>query len=181
MINCKQSQLENINEVIKCKKIIILPTAQQKEILFKWFEGYRKIYNDTLNLIRHEYRFGIEHLILDWKTLRSIFMEDRKHKYMESLGTPSHVLDGAIKAVCSAYKSALTNYKMGNIKHFVIRYIKKSKKDKVLELEKIIFNAGGFYTRFLGNMKTNKPFDFKSIKCDPKLHFDYTLNKFTLL
>jgi len=181
MIECKPTQLDHVNEIIRCKKVIILPTNNQRELIFNWFEGYRKIYNDTVKLIRHEFRFGVEELIIDWKTLRTIFMEDRKHKYMEGLKVPSHVLDSAIKSVCSSYKSALTNLKLGNIKHFVIRYIKKSKKDKVLGLEKIIFNTNGFYTNFLGKMRTNRPFDFKTVKGDPILHYDSSQNRFTLL
>ena len=36
------------NEIIKCKKIIILPTIEQREILLNWFESYRKMYNKIL-------------------------------------------------------------------------------------------------------------------------------------
>lgn len=180
MIKCNPSELEEESQVMYCRKVIIFPTEKQKEILFKWFEGYRKMYNDTIRLIRY-IKYGFNYILIDWKEIRTRFMKDDKSKYMKLLGIPSHILDGAIKNACASYKSAMTNCKRGNIKHFVIRYIKKSKKNKVLNLEQINFTINGFFPRFLGIMISNKQFDFRDIVCDPKLYYDSNKNRFMLL
>ena len=55
-------------EIIKCKKVIILPNKEQKEILFNWFESYRKMYNNTLIFIKklinekHKYKFNFRYI-----------------------------------------------------------------------------------------------------------------------
>ena len=66
---------------------------------------------------------------------------------------PSHVLDYAIKLACANYKSAITNYKKGNIKHFRIRYWKYKKDKKILDVEKCYINESTIFPRILGNMK----------------------------
>ena len=39
-------------EIIKCEKIILKPTIEQKEKLLKMMEGYRLIYNETVKFIK---------------------------------------------------------------------------------------------------------------------------------
>lgn len=40
------------NKIIKCNKIILLPTLEQKVKLLKWMDAYRIMYNKTLHLIK---------------------------------------------------------------------------------------------------------------------------------
>jgi putative transposase len=181
MLNCKPTQIDQVDEIIFSRPLTIFPSKEQKPLLFKWFEAYRCMYNATLKLIKHEYLHGLKCLLIDWKELRTMFLSCVKELYMKKYNVPSHILDGAIKSVCTAYKSAITNFKRGNIKKFQIRYIKKAKKNLVLSLEKINFNKNGFFVSYLGKMQTSNNFDFTTIGCDPKLYYNYNKNRFSLL
>ena len=50
-----------------------------------------------------------------------------KDDIAERFNIPAHILNNTIKKACSMMKSALTNYYNGTIKHFRVRYIKKTK------------------------------------------------------
>ena len=76
------------------------------------------------------------------KTLRTKYMKEirndiqKKSCIKDDYNTRmlTHILDGAIKDVCTSYKSAFTNLRNGNIRHFKIRYIKQKKKKKVMSI-----------------------------------------------
>ncbi len=96
----------------------------------------------------------------------------------------SHLLDEAIKDVCTSYKSALTNMRNGNIKHFRIRYQKKTKKQKILKLEQLAFSKNGmsFCSRVLGKkVCTNDGSDFTDVKNGGTILYNSNNNRFTLL
>jgi putative transposase len=176
-------KLNNIpfkSELIKCKKVIILPNNQQKEILFNWFESYRKMYNYTLIFIRklidekHKKRYNFRYI-------RTYIAKESKNKLIKESNINSHILDGAIKLACASYKSASTNCINGNIKSFTIRPIKQSKKSKIIDLEKCYFNKDGFCKNSLGKMETKCDFNFNEITSDCKLHYNKMDDRFTLL
>ena len=179
-INRESNNNNNNNKIIKCKKLIILPTNEQHKILLSWFESYRKIYNDTLIIIKkliNEKNINM----FNFRYIRTHKMKEIKHKYMTLTKINSHILDGAIKLACISYKSAITNYKRGHIKNFRIRFIKQSKKSKILDLEKCYFSNDGFCIKFLGKMLNNEKFNYKEINKDSKLHYNSKTNRFTLL
>jgi len=190
------------------------------------------MYNETIRFI-YQRKFDSGRYLTTWKRIRDhnlnvikkeitdkIFVEyettvgKRNPRQIKNIvHVPSHVLDHAIKDACSKFKAALTNIEDGNISHFRIRYMKKSKKDKILGLEKINFSKIGFFPRFLGKMnlycqnnakinedakitestkikdnakskkkEKSKNVNYKDIiKGDPTLHYDYSLDRFTLL
>ena len=83
-----------------------------------------------------------------------------------------HDVDYAIKLVCQNYKAAQTNYKLGNIKYFRMRYWKSKKENKMMDLEKMDFNKEGIRSAILGDVKgyyNGEMFNFESIKCDCRL------------
>jgi len=166
--------------IIKCKKLIIVPTDQQYKILISWFECYRKMYNDTLKIIKQLIKENNKKMF-NFQYIRTHKMKETKKKYMNLTTINSHILDGAIKLACISYKSAITNYKNGNINKFRIRFIKQSKKSKILDLEQCYFSKDGFCIRSLGKMSNNDNFDYKSINKDTKLHYNSITNRFTLL
>jgi len=131
------------DKIIKCKQLKLLPTDNQKEKILLWLEYVRKIYNDTVKMINQLKKEGNKKYI-NWQYIRTYKLKEIKQKYINKSNIHSHTLDKAIKLACSNFKSALTNLKHKNIKHFNIRYIKASKKIKVLELEKTCFTLGGF-------------------------------------
>ena len=71
--------------------------------------------------------------------------------------------DGAIKLACSNYKSALSNFKAGNIKIFRIRYWNYNKPIKIMDLEKSDFSKNTIRNKVLGKVigyYNGKEFDF---------------------
>jgi len=95
-INRDYNNNNNNNKIIKCKKLIILPNDEQHKILLSWFESYRKIYNDTLIIIKkliNEKNINM----FNFRYIRTHKMKELKQKYMKLTKINSHILDGAIK------------------------------------------------------------------------------------
>lgn len=132
--------------------------------------------------------------ILNFHDLHTHYMKNIKQIIINSLGDnpiPSHTLDAAMKQACAHYKSALTNYKNGNIKQFRIRYWRPGRPTQVMEIEPCYFSKkiNGFCPTILGEINAtyqNKPFDLKLIRNNPdyyvacNLKYDVKLNKFNL-
>lgn len=180
-IDFKTTIDNNINEkIIKCKKIVLLPTEEQQKILLDWFESYRKCYNEAIYIIKKLLNENNKKA-LDFKYVRTYKMKEIKITLTEQSNINSHILDGAIKLACTSYKSAISNYKNGHIKHFRIRYIKQSKKSKIMDIEKCYFNTDGFCIRTLGKMENNCNFKYDEINNDCKLHYNSITKRFILL
>jgi len=75
------------------------------------------------------------------KALKKKLIKKMKAKKIPT--TPVHVLDGAIKRAVANYKSALTNYFNGNIKHFRVRYYKYKRDFYNLYIEPIYIKKNG--------------------------------------
>jgi transposase len=166
--------------IVKCKKIIILPTEEQSIKLLSWFESYRKMYNKTLKMIYQLIKEKNKNCY-NFQYIRTHKMKSIKETLINKSKINSHILDGAIKLATTSFKSANTNKKNGHIKNYRIRPIKQSKKSKILDLEKSYFYKDGFCKKALGKMKTNYNFNFKDIGSDSKLHYNKNTNRFTLL
>jgi putative transposase len=172
---------DEINDkVIKCKKIILLPTEKQKEILLLWLEYYRKMYNETIKVIYKLMKDNNKNMF-SFRYIRTYLMKNVKQKFVLKSKIYSHILDGAIKLACVSFKSAESNLKNRHITHYRIRPIKQSKKSKVLDLEKTFFSKEGFCIKMFGPMKNNDNFNYKDINCDSKLHYNQMTDRFTLL
>ncbi len=99
-----------------------------------------------------------------------------------------HILDGAIKLACTSYKSAISNLRNKNIKHFRIRYLKQTKKSKILDVELQYFSKkyNSFCQNVLGKHMKTDGFDLSEIRTnslyghDCKLHYNINSNRFTL-
>lgn len=105
-------------------------------------------------------------------------------KYKQNTKIYSHVLDGAIQQACSSYKACLQNLKKRNIKHFRLRYLKYSKPNKILKIEKtnIKKNTNIFCNKiFTENFKLENDFQLKTVKKDFTVHYNLRDNKFYLL
>jgi transposase len=93
-------------------------------------------------------------------------------------------MDAAIKLACANYKSAITNHKRKNIKHFRIRYWRHNKCYNIIDIEKEYITSNSICNKVFGVIKAyyNKlPFNFSSIKSSCKILYDKYLNTFTLL
>ena len=169
-------------ELLKAKKIILLPNEKQKRIINNWIEAYRQMYNETLKYIKNEYmitkKFNTNHINLrsKLKKKRDLIVSKSGNKNEQ---IKVHDIDFAIKLACSNYKSAITNRKLKNIKKFRIRYWKKNKENQILDLEKNDFESGSIRKKVLGEVfgyydkkeKDGKPnkYNFSDIKKESRL------------
>ena len=194
------------DNLIKCKKIEMILNQKQNNIFDCWFKSYILMYNDTLKFIKNRVKNKLP-LILNWKEIRTYYLKNLRDinikgsvllkttnniitfKYFnrsqkKDTRIRTHIIDTAIKLACSNYKSALTNYKNGNIKKFRIRYWKFNKPCHILEIEKTLFNNDSFLPFVFGKIKykyNNKSYTLNSINCDCKILYEKLLNKYTLL
>ena len=74
----------------------------------------------------------------------------------------SHILDLAINDCLNHLSSCLTNLSNGNIKYFRLRYMKFTKQNKYLKIEKLSFKNATFCSATLGKVKCyNNKFNYK--------------------
>ncbi len=131
----------------------------------KYFEGPKKgEYITSLEKLRNEYlkdkkREIIEKLKMEILA-KDIDFDDHREgsekkiiKENKTVTVPVHILDDAIHAACSMFKSAITNKRNGHIKSFRIRCIKQSKKDKHLHVQADDFGTNGFFPTVIGHLE----------------------------
>lgn len=172
------------SKVMTCKRVKISPTPDQKVILISWFDACRKMYNATIAKIRH--LFKVEgRTVTSWMTLRTKYLKKEKEQIITTSlkfgkkNVPAHIIDNSIKHACTAYKSALSNLKGSNIKHFRLRYRSKGSKSFTMEVEKSCFNKSNLF----GQLKASydgEPFDLFSVKNNANLKYDKRENTFIL-
>ena len=161
---------ENLEPVKYCSKKIILDlTSNQKNIINNWLNTYLKMYNIALKYIKNNIVDNKK--VLNFHELRAL-LKNEKSELIKKSSARTHDIDSAIKLACQNYKSAITNYKNGNIKHFRIRYWKNNKKCKMMDLEKSNFNEKGMRNKILGETKgfyNGKLYNFKNVDADCRL------------
>lgn len=178
-----------VEKTIRSRKILIYPTKEQKETLNKWFNDYIDVYNKTNEFIISKI-FKNDVIVkenLKYVNFRDI-RDKEMNKYKEELAKNSkvnkHILDEAIKNNVAMYKSCISNKKNKNIKTFRIRPLSKDKRRKNLHIEVGLISksnkVNGFCSSILGNMKTEKSFNFKDIKHTFILQYDKYYNKYYL-
>ncbi|NQV78708.1 MAG: transposase [Lutibacter sp.] len=176
----KFNKLVDNNKIIKCKKVILIPTIKQKKLLLGWLNSVRIMYNDTIRYIKYRYWNNMKtttSFISLRKELRS-----KKLNLIKIYDTPTHILDSGIKLASISYKSAFTNCRNGNIKHFNIRYLKEKKDTHIMGIEQQYFSKNTICVRKLGKKLLNKSnISYDEINKDCKLHYCKLNNKFTLL
>ena len=131
---------------LKTIKIKFYPTDKQIKLLNDWFDLVLIVYNqinefikivicqpkyflNNKNNINISYTFIKDdkfiNKILNWKNIRKMFTNEITDFIFESkTNIYKHTLDYSIKLCIEMYKSAYSNYKAGNIKHFNIKNLK---------------------------------------------------------
>jgi putative transposase len=203
-----------VKPIIKCKKIIMLLNIKQKEIIQRWMTAYLLMYNITLKYIKNKvnrkrkvkrsYKIKINKIklqikfkikkkkeLINFYNLRKILkepkdaiIENSKHPKYKSSQIKTHMIDEAIKLVCTNYKSARTNLKRGNIKHFRIRYWRHNKTSKILDIESSFFSKNQLLPSVLGPIKyiyNNKPYELDKVTSTCKILYEKIHNRYTLL
>ena len=166
---------------IKSKKVKLVLTKRQKKIIDSWLHGYKEVYNKTIHYIKHNYLN--ENFTLRWETIRDNIKPFIRNIASNHCDVKIHDLCYAVKLVCQNYKSALSNYKNGNIKKFRMRYWKNNKDSKIIDLEKQDFESGSIRKNILGEVKgyyNGNKFNFTEIDKDCRLRKDILLNTYTL-
>jgi IS605 OrfB family transposase len=178
------------SEDIKNTKIYIDFNKEQKNIIKRWFYSYVLMYNETLKFIKNN-----KNVKINYKTIRTYHLKEIRNKIIKNSQHPfikkdttikTHILDTAIKLACANYKSALTNLKRGNIKHFRIRYWKFNKTNFLLEIEPSYFKNGILCPKILGNInyytdvKHKQKYELKEINNAVKLMHDKLTDNYYL-
>lgn len=149
------------NTLFKCRKYIIYPNKDQKSILLEWMNIYNYVYNQTIKYFCKNIHNKIKNstsLINNRKNIKNIIKNNlsmNKRIYESENKIPEHTIDNAINDVCKAYKSALSNLRNGNIKHFRLRYKKFNHNRKTIIFESKCFSKKyrTFSVRGLGKEK----------------------------
>lgn len=183
---------DNDANMITAQKILLEPTPLQCAILKNWCYAYYRMYNLTLRFIKTEYSEN-KKVTLNFKKLRTCFLKKQRDDIIQeskervtnpSLHVKTHMLDKAIQLACANYKSALTNLRNGNIKHFRIRYWRPSRKAYRLDIEQQYFRKDGICPSLLGCMKATTEdgdvVDFSNVQHDCQLIYDKHNGRFCL-
>jgi IS605 OrfB family transposase len=184
MLNEKRKKKEKMEVNITSMRsypIIIYPTNKQKHIILNWFEIYRQVYNLTVSYLKtnkiqsfYKMRTIIDNRINNLSGLSGLLGLIKKYKITKQ------TRDNAINDCLKAYKSALANYKAGNIKYFRLRYKKKSciNKGCVLEVDAFSKKVNGFVVKTLGEMKSKLP--LQNINKATRLCYNSNNNRFCI-
>lgn len=175
------AQRENVK--YKSKEITLNLTKKQKYIINTWLNAYLEMYNIALKYIKDNIQTNKQ--VLDYKHTRSQLLKEKRkiiNKYnkivirkTKKISIKVHDIDYAIKLACSNWKSAISNLKAGHIKQFRVRYWRKNKPIKIMDLEKQDFQSGSIRKNILGQIKgtyNGKTFNLSKIDCDCKLKRD---------
>ncbi len=151
----KLQQKNNKSSYIKTMKIPIYPTTEQKLILDKWYNAVIDMYNITNNYISNFY--SKNNYIETFITIRKKLLDDA-NKLVENTSINKHILDYSVKHCVEMYKSAISNLKNRNIKHFTIKDLNKDRNRYNMVLEPANFSSkiNGFCVRELKEMKSQR-------------------------
>ena len=147
-------------KIITSKNIKLTFNKIQKQILLKWFESARFVYNTTVYYFRHNKLCSFFTARREVKKILPEYIKLFNEKYK----VPCLIIDNSINDVCKAYKSTIALLKKGEITHFKLRYKKYTKDKQSIVLEKTTFNKNinCFYpTNFKKNIIDLK---FKKVK-----------------
>jgi IS605 OrfB family transposase len=177
----------SIDKSLRSRCITLFPNKKQKKVLLEWIRIYRYVYNLTL---RHTKSIEYQNKELkksdcNFRKLRTFIRDNfnvEVKKWIKRSKIPSHTIDNAISDVCKAYKTACANLRLGNIKHFRLRYKKEQSPRQTMVLEASAFSedyANRFCKHSLGKyMKSSE--EFKGVKHDSRLTYHTRLNRFVL-
>lgn len=188
----KNKKLDNIT---KESLINLINSEEKKLILIKTIYEEKKIYIDKF-LKNKPYSIVKNKFKLNYQNIRTYFLKDirdniikncKNLKINKNISIKTHILDATIKLACSNYQSAITNFENGNIKIFRIRYWKKKRDKRVLEIEKSYFRNNSLcysiFNKIKGFFKKGKKyyeFNFDDIEGSAKLHYNKKTNEYNL-
>lgn len=172
---------KQVKEHRKTKIVEIDFNELQQKIFQRWCKAYTHMYNETLKYIKNNPGCS-----RSYKTLRTYFLKDKRDTIIQNSGIDNktniyvHIIDTAIKLACANYKSAETNKKLGNIKHFRIRYWRFNKSSITIEIEKSFVKNGFICENVFGTINY-KNYDNSNLNETCSIRYDRKINKYYLL
>ena len=181
---------DTTRQIYKSKNITILPTKRQKRIFNTWFDGYTKMYNETVKYIRKTYQLTRHNITqykwynkeLSFQKLRDK-MKSTKDEIVERNNMYVHVLDTAIKLVASNLKSGISNLKKGHMRRIRLNYWKFNRNSKTIEIEKEFMTQNGLCFAKFGKLKyiyNGEEYELNNINHAVKLNYNRMTRKYTL-
>lgn len=129
----------------------------QKIVINKWIDSYTSMYNETIKYFRSRQFKNINDVenicqlkVSMAKSKSKVYDNSEINLNNKSIFINKHILDYAINDALQRLNSCLTMKRKGFIKHFRLRYIKFSKKDRIVKIEKYLFASDGFCKNVLG-------------------------------
>jgi transposase len=179
---------------------------EQKMILDKWFDAYTEMYNEGIKYLKTNYTFTKHELrrkrlvtnnedipnLYNFYSMRNNLMEQKEIIKNRSQITTitkntkihTHNLDYALRQLSSNLKSAISNLRMNNIKHFRIRYWKKDRPSKTIDIEKCCILKNKLCPNILGNIEyiyNSERINLNNITNNVKINYNKILDEYTLL
>lgn len=152
----------------RCKKIKMILTKKQKEIINSWLDSCTEMYNKTLRFIKMTYPFTRSNIVKkyvneqehkNFMKIRNKVKEIKDSIKQKSNKIYTHTLDYTIKQLCTNFFVSEKNLVNGYIKRFRIKYWNKNRKSKTLTIEKSCFqqnnklNFYGLSPKIFGKIK----------------------------
>lgn len=172
------------------KSILIHPNDKQKETFDVWFNGYTKMYNETVKYIRTNYQLTRNNITeYKWHTKELSFiklrekMKEIKKEIIKKNGIFTHVLDTAIKLVATNLQSGITNLARGHMRRIKLNYWKYNRNSKTIEIEPCYIRNDMLCPGKFDELKytyNNKEYKLKNVKNAVKLNYNETTKRYTL-
>lgn len=128
---------KQIDKVAKCRKILIKPSKTQVKQLNKFINDCRFTYNKALEIFNKDNSFNtmikLKPYVVSKKTKKELKFDVEIPD--EIYETPSSMRSQELKVLETNIKSAFSNLKNKNIKHFKMRFKSKKKSSKILNCE----------------------------------------------
>lgn len=158
-----QKKIDNIGNVLRSYKHKIELDAIQKKTISKWFEKADYVYDTCVYCFNDDSDEFIR--LSKANFFNKIFGDEEK-------GAPYDILTGEYKSFKTNMKSAISNLKKGNQKHFEMKY-KNTKDGRTIVIPIRSINKDGFYGSVLGKIRNfEKIVNVDDIGGDCKLKYD---------
>jgi len=175
-INILNTKIKS-HKLEKSVKFKMILNSNQKIILQSWFKAHTDFYNEGIKFIRHNFNICkndicFDNLINEFKSnkknsfsdfyfIRNKLIDKKKqiiaNSQVKNINTNTkiytHILDYAIRQLCSNIDSAKTNLLNGNISKFRIKYWSHNRPSKTIDIEKVYIKNNKICPYILGDIK----------------------------
>jgi putative transposase len=165
--------VEEDTKLIRASKILLKIDSQKKSIFTSWWHGCCNTYNRTLFYINNDDEFSskIYYRNLVCSPENQYFDPDETRKVPYAMRSYASFLAHEM------FKSALSNFKNGNIKHFKLQYLSKKSKQWSIRFDKRDFKKKSetsfmLYPQFTNKMLFETLEPIGNVDGDLTLHFN---------